>query len=54
MIFLLMGYWFSHSELKPKWRYGLYLGRFFGWLLYFAGTIVLSYRDGTFNDTFQG
>lgn len=54
MIFLLLGYLLSRTVLSAKARIGIYLGGVFGWALYFGGTILLSYRDGSFNKMFKG
>ena len=54
VIFLLLGYLLSHTVFSARARIGIYLGGAFGWLLYFGGTILLSYRDGSFNKMFKG
>lgn len=54
VIFLLLGYLLANTELTARKRLGIYLGGLFGWGLYFGGTILLSYRDGSFNKMFKG
>lgn len=54
VIFVLLGYLLSQRELPARQRYALYFAGFFGWLLYFGGTILFSYRTGTFDSTFKG
>jgi surface polysaccharide O-acyltransferase-like enzyme len=54
LIFPLLGYVLANTELDPTKRKIIYLLGILGWMMYFGGTIIYSYRAGTFTSPFKG
>lgn len=54
LIFVLLGYVLDHISIEKKYRIGIYILGFLGWLTHFLGTIYLSYGTDEIVDTFKG
>lgn len=54
LIFPLLGYSLAHTELSKVQRKIVYLLGIFGWIMYYVGTVVLSYQQGKFSSVFKG
>ena len=54
MIFVFLGYYLSNVRLAKKQRMALYAAGFLGWIMHYAGTILLSDGQTDINGTFKG
>ena len=54
MIFVFLGYYLSNVSFIKKRRMLIYIAGVLGWIMHFAGTIILSIGQTDINGTFKG